>query len=136
MTDETPAETGQLDTRIPEREVEFQGRMIWVKMPSPEQILVWQRILKRLQSPEQDNNWNGETVMAALERLRKIIDSIILNRVDIEWLDDEMLDGTIGFREAAGLVTLAMKAFGDSANRADRRAAEKKPKKATRKKAG
>ena len=135
MTDETPPATGQLETGIPEREVEFQGRMIWVKMPSPEQILVWKRILVRLQAPDQDDNWNGEQVMAALERLRKIIDSVVLNKADVEWLDDEMLDGKIGFREAAGLITTAMKAFGDSANWADRRAAEKKPRKATRKKA-
>jgi len=123
------------ETQVPEREIEFMGRMIWVKMPRPEQILVWQRTLKQLQAP--DVAWNGEKVLAALERLRKIIDSVLLNRVDVDWLDDEMLAGTIGLEQTTSLVPASMEAFATDGNRATRRAAKKTApaKKAVRKRA-
>jgi hypothetical protein len=120
----------------PEREIEFMGRQIWVRMPRPEQVLVWRRTIAQLQKA--DSNWNGEQVLAALERTRKIIDSVMANRSDIDWLDDEMLEGTVGLQETTQIVLKALAAFGEDENRSDRRAAAKKAapvKKAARKKA-
>jgi hypothetical protein len=129
--------TEQQDTQVPEREIEFQGRAIWVKMPGPEQLLVWQRTVTRLQSADV-TGWNGDQVMSAMERARKIIDSVILNQVDKDWLDDQMLDGAVRLQEASGLITQTVEAFAEDDNRASRRAAAKKTvpaKKAVRKKA-
>lgn len=122
-----------------EREITFRDRVIWVRLPSPEQILVWQRIVRQLQSPD-IRGWDSDEVMRALDRARRIIDSIILHRIDVEWLDDLMLDGDLTLEGAAEILQLTIEAFGDgresSGNRADRRAAKNaKPKKATRRKA-
>lgn len=128
MTEQTPAPDGA--TQVPEREIEFRGRTIWVKMPKPEQLLVWKRTLTRLQDPE-NQDWTGETVMAALERLRMIIDSIILNRIDIDWMDDEMLAGRLELKDTAEIVTKTVEAFADATGEPDNRAARRAAKKAT-----
>lgn len=121
-------------TQVPEREIEFRGRQIWVKIPLPEQILVWKRTLTRLQDADAQD-WNGETVLAALERLRMIIDSVILNRVDTDWMDDEMLAGRLKLTDLAEVVNLTVAAFGEedeAPNRTARRSTGP-AKKATRK---
>jgi hypothetical protein len=131
----TEPEGGSEPITVPEREIEFRGRKIWVTLPKPEQILVWQRTVKQLQDPD-IKDWGAEQVLVALERSRKIIDSVILNKADKTWIDDEMLEGNFGIREAASIIQTAMEAFAADANRADRRAAAKTPaKKAARKKA-
>jgi hypothetical protein len=123
---------------IPELEIPFAGRQLWVKMPSPEQLLVWKRTLVQLQGADV-TGWNGEQVMKALERTRLIIDSLLVHDTDKDWLDDEMLAGRIGLRDTAGIINGAVEAFASAAetegNRSDRRAAAKPAKKATRKKA-
>ncbi|AAT36770.1 Pas22 [Actinoplanes phage phiAsp2] len=131
------AETAEV---IPEQEIEFGGRTLWVKMPSPEQLLVWKRTLRKLQGADVEG-WNGEQVMAALERTRSIIDSVLAHEVDKDWLDDEMLAGRVGLKDTAQIINATVDAFATAAeaegNRETRRAAAKKApaKKATRKKA-
>lgn len=125
---------------MPEQEIEFSGRKLWVKMPSPEQLLVWKRTLRKLQGADVEG-WNGEQVLAALERTRAIIDSVLAHDVDKDWLDDEMLAGTISLKHTAQLIQMTVEAFASAAeaegNRETRRAAKKAApaKKATRKKA-
>jgi hypothetical protein len=125
---------------MPEQEIEFAGRTLWVKMPSPEQLLVWKRTLRKLQGAEVEG-WNGEQVMAALERTRSIIDSVLAHDVDKDWLDDEMLAGRVGLKDTAQIIQGTVEAFAAAAeaegNRETRRAAAKKApaKKAARKKA-
>jgi hypothetical protein len=125
---------------MPEQEIEFKGRKLWVKMPTPEQLLVWKRTLKKLQGADV-SGWNGEQVMKALERTRLIIDSVLAHDTDKEWLDDEMLAGTVGLMETAAIINGTVEAFADAAeaegNRETRRAAKKTTpaKKAARKKA-
>lgn len=121
---------------VPEQEITFKGRAIWVHMPSPEQLLVWKRTLVQLQSA-QVSDWNGEQVMKALERTRLIIDSLLANDTDKEWLDDEMLAGRVGLMDTSGIINQTVEKFAEAAenegNRETRRAV--KPKKAARKKA-
>lgn len=132
MTDqEVPPEVA------PELPVQFMNREVWVKMPTPEQLLVWKRTLGQLQDAEVEG-WNGAQVMRALERTRMIIDSVLVNQVDKDWLDDEMLAGKIGLMETAQIINLTAEAFADAAeadgNRETRRAAKKTTaKKAVRK---
>ncbi|HEU5110547.1 MAG TPA: hypothetical protein VFT95_18560 [Micromonosporaceae bacterium] len=140
MTESPAAGDAAEPEMIPEQEIEFCGRTLRVKMPTPEQILVWKRILVRLQDPETPANWTAASVLAELERARKIIDSILADREDVLWLDDQFLDGTLGFRDVMPLIGKTVDAFAEAAqaegNRADRRAAAKKTapaKKAARK---
>jgi len=135
MNEQTPA-----DEAILEREIQFSGRQLWVRMPGPEQLLVWKRTLVQLQGAEVEG-WNGEQVMRALERTRRIIDSLLVHDNDKEWLDDEMLDGRITLTDTAQIINGTVEAFVNAAeaegNRETRRAAKKVApvKKATRKKA-
>lgn len=140
MTEPTEAPEATTATLPPEQEIEFAGRKLWVRMPSPEQLLVWKRTLKQLQGADV-TGWNGEQVMKALERTRAIIDSLLVHDTDKEWLDDEMLAGTIGLKDTASIINQTVEAFTlaaeEGGNRADRRAAKKAPaKKAARKAPG
>jgi hypothetical protein len=117
-----------------EREITFKERAIWVRVPSPEQLLVWKRTVSKLQSADVDG-WNGSQVMDALERTRKIIDSVLVHEVDKDWLDDQMLDGNLGLIDTAQIIQLTVEAFAEGDNREARRAAQKPAKKAARKKA-
>lgn len=135
MTEQdTPADV------MPEQEITFRGRQMWVKMPRPEQLLVWRRTLTQLQGVDPNTGWTADSVMAAMERLRKIVDSL-LAPADVAWVDDEFLAGTMTFQELVPVIHLTVDAFADAAekegNRETRRAAAKKTpaKKATRKKA-
>jgi hypothetical protein len=77
--------------------------------------------------------------MKSLERLRKIVDTMMVNQADIEWMDDQFLDKKLTFQSLAPFVTSVAQAFQDYAatngNREERRAAAKKTpaKKAARK---
>lgn len=134
-----PATEGADPTQL-ELPVMLLDREIYCHMPSPEQLLVWQRTVRRLTEAPMDASWTGSEVMNALERLRKIIDSLTVNRADRDWLDDQFLDETITFKDLAPFITEVTEAFVKAAeeegNRADRRAAAKKApaKKAARKK--
>lgn len=123
----------------PETSVMFMDREIWVKRPRPEQVLVWQRTIKSLTEAPVNTAWTGDEVMRALERLRMIFDSILVNRADINWLDDRFLDGTVGFKELTPILNQVIAAFNkqseeNAPNREARRAAAKPAKKAARKK--
>lgn len=121
--------TDQETPTAPELPITFNGREIWVKMPTPEQLLVWKRTLGQLQAIQASNDWNGEQVMRALERTRLIIDSVLVNQTDRDWLDDEMLAGNIGLMETAKIINQTAEAFADAAeaegNRETRRATKK-----------
>ena len=134
---EAAAPAAEEEITYPELPVPFRGREIYVRMPRPEQILVWQRTVKKLTAAPMDASWTGSEVMAALERLRKIVDSIFVNKADIEWLDDEFLEGSVGFKELTPLLTDVVTAFGKmQEENAPNREAKRAAKKAARKKAG
>lgn len=138
----TEQETGADAPEMPpEVEITFLGRTLWVQMPKPEQLLVWKRTLRQLQSAEVDG-WNAEQVMAALERTRQIIDSVLVNPVDVTWLDDEMLAGRVDLKGTSQIIHLTVEKYAEHAEReraenstrAERRAAKKTTgKKAARK---
>ena len=115
-------------------------RTMWVRVPRPEQLLVWQRTVDRLSAAPLTASWTGSEVMAALERLRTIVDSLLVNKSDVAWLDDRFLDGSMTFQTLTPFITETVSAFqqaaAESGNREERRGAAKKAaKKAARKKA-
>lgn len=125
----------QEEITFPEIPVQFRGREIYARMPRPEQLLVWQRVVKSLTEAPPGVGWTGQEVMGALERLRKIVDSILLNKADIQWIDDEFLEGTLTFQDLAPLITLVTEAYAKAAEeQAPNREAKRAVKKAARKK--
>lgn len=139
-TEQEPADdSAETPVELP---VMLLDREIYTRMPSPEQLLVWQRTVDRLTKAPVNASWNGSEVMNALERLRKIVDSIMVNRADVDWLDDQFLEETLDFRGLAPFITNVTVAFQEYAaaqialngTREERRAVKKAPaKKATRK---
>jgi hypothetical protein len=130
--------TEREETDVPVQEIDFMGRDMRVRMPSPEQLLVWKRTIRQLQGAD-TGKWTAVEAMSALERSRKIIDSVLEDPADVDWLDDGMLEGTILLTDTSQIIQKAVEAFAEAAeaegNRETRRAAEKaKPKKAARKK--
>lgn len=117
-----------------ERVITFRDREIWVKFPEAEQLVVFKRTVAML---ERDvDGWNGAQVLNAADRVRRIVDSVILNEVDRDWIDDEILDKRLKLESITEILLLTVKAFGDPgqnepANRAEKRAVAKK---ATRRK--
>lgn len=130
--DETPVELPVL----------LLDREIFVRMPTPEQLLVWERTVKRLTQAPVDASWTGSQVMAALERLRTIVDSLMANSADVDWLDDQFLAKKLDFQGLAPFIANVVTAFQEFAaaqlqangTRAEKRAAAP-AKKAARKKA-
>lgn len=117
---------------VPERVITFHGRQLVVRFPTPEQLLVWQRTVKLLQAPETEG-WDGEQVLRALERARKIIDSVLTEPRDRDWLDDEMLTNDLSLIDAAGIIQQTIEAFGDGKPAPAKKDAPRK--RATRRKA-
>lgn len=113
-------------------------RTMWVRMPRPEQLLVWQRTVDKLTNAPITASWSGTEVMAALERLRKIVDSLLVNKADVNWIDDQFLDGSLTFQTLTPFITQTVSEFqqaaAESGNREERRGAKKTAKKAARKK--
>jgi hypothetical protein len=124
MTEQGEAPQGGPETRV----VQFMGREFNSVLPEPEQILVWKRTVDRLKSHM--GTWTGEQALNALDRIRKIIDSI-LSPADIDWIDDQMLqrDPETGrpkftLEDANGLLLAVIREFQIN-NREDRREAAK-----------
>lgn len=109
-----------------ERPIMFRDRELWVKFPSEEQILVYSRTLKMLQSPDVES-WDGPQVLKALDRTLRIVLSVLINRGDAEWLEDLMLDGDLKLVDACEIVNMTIKAFeADGQNRATKRRAARR----------
>jgi hypothetical protein len=106
--------------------VSFQGREIPVKCPTEEQIFAWERLLTKMESMAKE----AATVDSArilLNRCNKIIDSVVANEEDREWLEDGRLDGTVNLKDAAKIVVDALALYEtelgkEPPNRAARRA--------------
>lgn len=126
------------DTLPPELDIQFKGRTLWVRMPTPEQLLVWRRTLRKLEGVTDGGDWNAEQVMNALERARSIVDSTLVNAPDVDWLDDEMLAKRADLKDVVEIIQMTVDRFAEAAqsegNRETRRAAKKASgKKAARK---
>lgn len=110
------------------RVIPFMGRDFNAILPEPEQILVWKRTVERLKSHK--GTWTGEQALSALDRIRKVIDSV-LSPADVEFIDDQMLqrDPATGrprftLEHANDLLLAVLRGFQIN-NREDRREAAK-----------
>lgn len=113
--------------------IPFKGRTIHMKMPSPEQLLVWQRTMRQFEAMD-TSAMNGHQALNAIDRCVRIVTSLFALPKDREWLDDALLDEEVKLNDLLPLMSDTVTAFGEAAaesgNREERRAAAKK---ATRK---
>lgn len=109
-----------------EKTVTFQGRVMAVKLPTGEQLAAWQRIITRLEDAKAED-MSAAQALKLLDRAARIIDSVLVDEADIDWLEDGRIDGTVQTQEALSIVVDAVKSFGDdmpgttAPNRAARR---------------
>lgn len=127
MTDAPEAPEG---LEMPVLPITFRGREMHVTMPTPSQLAVWRRILQRLQNTE-ESSWTADAVVDSLAKLHRIVETILVEQADKNWLEDELLDGTLDFPGLAPIITQATEAFqkaaAENGNREERRAATKTP---------
>jgi hypothetical protein len=125
-------------------EVPFQGRTLHMNMPTPEQILVWRRTVKRFEGLDATQISTAAEALDAVDRCVRIVTSLFALPKDVDWLDDEMLEKNVTFGHIIVLFGDTVESFGAMAreasgaddNRESRRAAAKAPaKKVTRKRA-
>lgn len=114
---------------LAERPIVFQGREMWVRLPSEEQIIVYGRTLDQLRAAD-TADWDGPQALKLLDRALRIIQTV-LNPADREWIEDRMLDGELKLVEACQIMQLTVDAFTDGKTPAKKAA----PKRAARRKA-
>jgi hypothetical protein len=88
----------------------FAGRDLRVVMPRPEQLAIWQRTLSRLGGGDL-STMSGAEVGQLINRSIRIIETVLADEVDREWLEDQLLDGAMTLADAASIVTAALKAL-------------------------
>lgn len=130
MTEETDGTTSTEEMTIP---VPFKGREIHMRMPTPEQLLVWQRTMKQFENMNAAG-MNAHQALNAIDRCVRIITSLFVQPKDREWLDDGLLDQEIKLNDLLPLMSDTIEAFRavvqESGNREERRAAAKVVRKA------
>lgn len=115
----------------PKGEITYRGRTMKVRRPTPEQLMVWKRIAEQglaVAADEQANpgqlcaECGGEgcdtchntgkahtaKVMKLFDRALRIIASVLVDEADRDWLEDQLLDGTVNLNAAGEIVTLAV----------------------------
>lgn len=103
----------------------FQKRTIAVRLPTPDQLVAFRRVFARLESARA-TEMDGERALALLERAAKVVDTVIADEVDRDWLDDQRLEGAATTEDIMPIIINAISAYGDEApgvapNRAARR---------------
>lgn len=113
-------QTGQTPDQAP---ITFMGRKILVQAPTAEQIGVWQRTARRFEDADLTHRpGDSPDVLVAknrkagklLDRGIKIIESVLVDEDDRDWLEDQLLDRVMTLGEAANIISLAVDAFGQA----------------------
>jgi hypothetical protein len=99
--------------------IPFHGRNILVSTPTGEQLVIYRRISLQFQALEaqqnRDGGISGEDALRHMDRATRLIQSVMVNTYDREWLEDEMLMGNITLEKAADILTEAFAALKKSA---------------------
>jgi len=112
---------------VPEyKSVTVKDRVIEVRKPTEEQLFAWDRILRKLEQMAKAVE-TANQARRLMDKCDVIINAVIVNEDDKDWLEDGQLDGTITLEDAGKIVLEALKAYeseikGEPANRAARRA--------------
>lgn len=114
-------------------ELEFVGRRVLVKLPTAEQLTIYRRLSREFQDLSRDgaaDRLSLDEALRHLGRATRLVQSILAEDRDREWLEDQLLDGKITMQQCTGLLRDAFKrlnakaeAQAAGANRATRRRA-------------
>lgn len=104
--------------------ITFLGRKMAVKLPTPDQIVAWESLLRRLKALDPETA-TGEQALKLLSRSNKIVDSMIVSDDDKEWLEDGRIEGTVTTENSQQIVLDALKAYEMDAPEPDNRAARR-----------
>jgi hypothetical protein len=121
---------------LPEADVEWNGRTWRVRLPSLEQLTIYRRLNAQFQeigiaqAKPDAAPMSLDQATKYFDRALKLITSILVNSADIEWLEDEMLEGRLTLTKASGLMREAFEKLAEvskareaeNENRAARRA--------------
>lgn len=110
--------------------VEFHDRVIEVRAPDIEQIVIIKRLQKVFAEAAGMKEIDADKALRLMDRALKAVTSVTVNREDVEFIEDLWLDGELKLEQTLPLLTASMKALeaanADQINRAERRAAQKK----------
>ena len=105
--------------------VTVKGRVIEVCRPTDEQLFAWDRVLRKLERAAKEIE-NANQARRLMEKCDAIINSVIANEEDRDWLEDGQLDGSLTLQDAGHIVLDALKAYElESSEEAPNRAARR-----------
>lgn len=123
-------ETGTTDEKTPAKAptITFKGRKIEVRSPGAAQAMMWSRVERQFRRLA-DRSEAGEDIAmpefrTALDRLARMVESMLASQEDKDWLEDEILDGSVVDKDLLDMFTKigeTLKAAAPAANRAARR---------------
>jgi hypothetical protein len=87
--------------------LELNGRIIRVKMPTPEQLVMWQRIASRLTGTD-TTSVDPMRVMKMIDQIVSIFRTVMVDDADGDWMEEQILYGTLDFAKAATFVSDAV----------------------------
>lgn len=123
----------------PKGTIVFRGRTMAVRRPEAEQIAVWKRIADRAAAFRDESDTpklcpeckgsgcetchntgsaHTTTVLKMFDRALKIINSVLVDEADRDWIEDQLLEGQVDLQGAAEIVSLAVRQMTASAGRA------------------
>lgn len=91
--------------------VTFRGRTMKVVQPEPEQLVVWQLTVRRLEGIESVTTTEQATTL--IGRALRVIQSVLANDVDRDWVEDQILDKKLDLTGAVPIVITALTMFNE-----------------------
>lgn len=121
-----PGGTQEKDAQI--AEIAFQGRQVKVKLPTFEQLTIFKRTADRFASiRDSDQQITGPEATRLYDRALRVITALLVDRDQVEWIEDLLLDGTVELADCTPLITEAVGALREAntsaGNREQRRSA-------------
>lgn len=96
--------------KVTPRTVTLKGRVIEVKRPTDEQLFAWDHVLRRMEAMGEHIE-NADQARKLISKCMSIINAVIVNEDDRDWLEDGRLDGSITLSDAGALVLDALKVY-------------------------
>lgn len=105
---EIPIEETAKPVKQAPKTVTLKGRVIEVSRPTDEQLFAWDQVLRRMEAMGK-NIENTDQARKLINKCMNIINAVIANEDDRDWLEDGRLDGSITLKDAGELVLEALK---------------------------
>lgn len=91
------------------RSIEVNGKTILVKQPTGEQLAIWKRVATRMAKVTLTT---ADEASAAIDRILDIIMAVMPDEADHDWLETQLIKGTMDLHGAAQILQQALDAFG------------------------